>query len=989
MLDFFPPAILEIAVIGDKALLKLKEFNTQLGVMSAQANTASASLSKLEKTSVLATGALKVMGIATVAVGVLSVKAAMEQETAFARMGAALSQAKDVTSESTKEFMKSANAAIELGFADEQAAGALGTLVTATRSTKEAQMLLGASMDLARYKHIDLSTAATILARGTQGSAKAFKELGITLDTTVPKQEAINKAFDELNTRIGGQAEAYLDTFAGKLSVLNAKTDQLTETIGDKLIPYISKAIDFILRFGKQIGIAVLAFAGFVTGVKLLTIAMAIQTTAAAYLAAATSAVTAAQIGAAIAAARTGIAYGGLTIATRVATGAQAMFSLALTANPIGLMVTAVGLLIAALGTLFWWLNKNTDATKEFNAAGAAVSQGGAGGKGGAGAQRGIYYTPKSTSQAPGYIKGMPALTPEQQARKDAYDLKSYNDAKEKADALKAAQDLANQKAEQLKKANNDAKKIYAEMNNVIKNYSEQGALITQEYNQRITDANKNFSDTMFQANRNKSDALYRLDRDTAQRRIALNKNANDAILDANSKHEASVREAVAKFREDVLSINKKFEIQETAITAEYTQKRKDIVQKSMDLLRSAFASATSTDVGNIFAALIPKDKTVSTAIFNQIKDGVATTVSWWGAAQAGSGAGGIEGVLNDLRTKFAAMKILASNAAKLAGAGYSQTFIQQVVSQGPEIGNQFAEAILNASPEAQSELKSLYAGIQDVSENGLNKLAEQMNSGSSLATKALTDEYAQAAVDLKAALATNSADLATALGEAKAQLDETILGLDAALDASLLATAAGLTNGLAELKQSYDDSVEDMNITLKNSLDDANTTLSEAIVAAKAQFAADVASLSKDTMDSLDALQVKLGEVAKEIEKLAGKKAALDVLTGSPAADLLAGTKKLPNIKTPEELEAEAALADAAADLAFYKSKATNPANNPEYYNGSSSNQQEYYNGSSKNSITINAPITTNTGASAQDISQSITHVFKYGMAVSVRTME
>jgi hypothetical protein len=78
-------------------------------------------------------------------------------------------------------------------------------------------------MDLARYKHIDLGTAATILARGTQGSAKAFKELGITLDTHIPKQQAINKAMDQLQQKIGGQAQAYLGTLAGKLAVLKSQ----------------------------------------------------------------------------------------------------------------------------------------------------------------------------------------------------------------------------------------------------------------------------------------------------------------------------------------------------------------------------------------------------------------------------------------------------------------------------------------------------------------------------------------------------------------------------------------------------------------------------------------------------------------------------------------------------------------------------------------------------------------------------------------------
>ena len=104
-------------------------------------------------------------------------------------------------------------------------------------------------MDLARYKHIDLATAADILARGTQGSAKAFREMGVTLDTHLPKQQAINKAMDEMSQRISGQNAAYLDTFAGKMSVLTANAEKLAEQIGSVLLPIISGIISNTSRY--------------------------------------------------------------------------------------------------------------------------------------------------------------------------------------------------------------------------------------------------------------------------------------------------------------------------------------------------------------------------------------------------------------------------------------------------------------------------------------------------------------------------------------------------------------------------------------------------------------------------------------------------------------------------------------------------------------------------------------------------------------------
>ena len=98
--------------------------------------------------------------------------------------------------------------------------------------------------DFARYKHVSLGTAATSLARGTQGSVRAFEELGITLDTHVPKQQAIAKAFDQLKEKIGGQAVAYTHTLKGQMEVLGAEVENVAEKIGGVLIPVLQSLIE-------------------------------------------------------------------------------------------------------------------------------------------------------------------------------------------------------------------------------------------------------------------------------------------------------------------------------------------------------------------------------------------------------------------------------------------------------------------------------------------------------------------------------------------------------------------------------------------------------------------------------------------------------------------------------------------------------------------------------------------------------------------------
>lgn len=390
------PAVIEIQVIANEAIAKLKTINEQLGVMQGQALKTGAAMGGFEKSMFLATRAFKVMGLAAVAVGYLSVKTAIDTETAFARMNKAMDGAGVGTAKNKEEAKALAENNVKLGFTIDDTALAYGTLVTATHSTGESQRLLNDAMDFARYKHIGLGTAATIMARGTQGSAKAFKELGITLDTSLPKQEAINKAFDELEQRLGGQSQAYLQTFGGKLAVLSAKSKALADTIGEFLIPYISKLVDFFTKFGKWILVALGLFTAWVVAMKLAAVVSTIASTANAYYAASVASVMVAQEALAAEMGVLMLVEGEMTIATRLSAGAMGMLNLAMDANPIGVVVLAVGALILALKTLFDWLNKNTDKTKELQQLGQHAATSGRGSTGLGGGYVSKAYDPMS-----------------------------------------------------------------------------------------------------------------------------------------------------------------------------------------------------------------------------------------------------------------------------------------------------------------------------------------------------------------------------------------------------------------------------------------------------------------------------------------------------------------------------------------------------------------------------------------------------------------
>lgn len=286
----------------------------------------------------------------------------------------------------------------------------------------------------------------------------------------------------------------------------------------------------------------------------------------------------------------------------------------------------------------------------------------------------------------------------------------------------------------------------------------------------------------------------------------------NKVITEARKK---SV-EIESEFNKKVVAINKQYADKKLAIEKEYADKAKDledqaaekrasVIQKSKDLLINAFRNASKFDLADLM-----KDSDQSGATMAQ-----------------------------RLKAKYDQIVTLQKKAGELASLGFSQTFIQEVISQGPEAGTAMANSILTSSPETIGEIKSLYGKIQDVSENGMVKLADQMYEGMGLATSDLTKEYAQINLDLKNALDKNSTELTDALAKNQKELQDALL--------------------------------------------EAQTTYNEAIDA-----------LEKDTKEKLATLQKELADTAATLKQLAGTKASIAALSKSSAAPILAGTGSL-----------------------------------------------------------------------------------------------
>ena len=203
-----------------------------------QANGLNSSLAKLG------------LGIGVAQFARTSVAAAVEMEQANSRLAVSLKNIGKASAIGSDSIRASEKSMMSLGFEGTQTALALSSLVTATGSLEKSQGMLAASADLARFKNIDLASASVILAKASGGNAKAFKELGITLDKSLPPAKALEKAMGMLNAKIGGQAAAYATTYAGKLEILKAQFQDVQEQVGMKLLPHLVTLGDWLVNTG-------------------------------------------------------------------------------------------------------------------------------------------------------------------------------------------------------------------------------------------------------------------------------------------------------------------------------------------------------------------------------------------------------------------------------------------------------------------------------------------------------------------------------------------------------------------------------------------------------------------------------------------------------------------------------------------------------------------------------------------------------------------
>lgn len=798
---FLPPVVFTITSNAAQAIAGFSKVNAQLKLMEAQAAKTSKSMLALSKATAVATAAAKAFGVVFVAFAGYGVKEIMSLEQAYSRLGQSLAAVGLSTAQNREQLAQTANSMEELGFDAAQASDALSLLIQTTKSVETSQKLLATAADLARARQMDLTTASRLLARAQAGNTRIFSMFGIQLDKNKERTVAIKEAMDELTKVIGGQAEAYTKTFAGQLAVLGKQIENVAEGIGAALLPYLMKflsALQKLFRWLNQ-NREVLAGVAFVIGTVLvaalakliakMSIAIRQWVVLNAKMLLIVGVVLAVAAGLVylwnrFEAVRKGIVGLGKVL---ILFGETIVMVFQLALNSVLLLVRATANAQIALGKLMGdeemvrrgkktldWIDSTNKSIKNF---GEKLVE----------ARKKLDGLTDKKIDLSG-LK-LPALEIPKFENGNTFGEEIAEDIT--AGLTKAKRDIEN--------FNNDLKIQFKEMSALWKNIISRDfekdimAKIGDPIDQVIYDAqaaidayanasNKyaNVTANLAQAQDNylasltsgneelisaAEDALTRAEQATQgvyddmgaaladiakyqEQMITKVAQLYEEISELETERSKILKDAQkdrleleSNYNDEVARLRKDYDRSVLRAEQEAAKRRADIVKMSVDQLRNAFKNATYRSIGDIYQALTFEGR--------YIKGGTT------------------EKILAALGLQTSKAETLAANAATLAGLGFSQTFIEEVVAQGPEVGNELAKTIINSSPESIKQMQEYWNKLQAVSSHGVDKLATELNSGMKLATEELMAQMVMVDVELAATLKDLQDGLTESLEEA------------------------------------------------------------------------------------------------------------------------------------------------------------------------------------------------------------------------------
>jgi hypothetical protein len=122
------------------------------------------------------------------------------------------------------------------GVLDDSLRPAMQSLLTTTGSVTKSQELLNLALEISRGSGVDVATVANDLSKAYVGQTRSLAKYNTGLSQAELKTKSFGELQNYLNKQFAGQNAAYLDTFAGKVDMLNVAYANMQETVGKGLV---------------------------------------------------------------------------------------------------------------------------------------------------------------------------------------------------------------------------------------------------------------------------------------------------------------------------------------------------------------------------------------------------------------------------------------------------------------------------------------------------------------------------------------------------------------------------------------------------------------------------------------------------------------------------------------------------------------------------------------------------------------------------------
>jgi len=140
------------------------------------------------------------------------------------------------------------------GVADDELRPAYARIIRSTKDFDKAQRLLRTALDVSAATGKPLKTVVEALSKSFDGSNLAITRLGLGYDKAQLKAMSFNDIQKDLEKRFSGSALENAATFEGTMARFRITIDELKESLGQAVLPYLKKLAEYGIQIADAFG---------------------------------------------------------------------------------------------------------------------------------------------------------------------------------------------------------------------------------------------------------------------------------------------------------------------------------------------------------------------------------------------------------------------------------------------------------------------------------------------------------------------------------------------------------------------------------------------------------------------------------------------------------------------------------------------------------------------------------------------------------------